>query len=92
MVLVLVSALGELPRQWSPRALWPEANSIAVIGDSVTAGLEARDRTWPRVLAETTTLTVYDASQQGATVRSALQQLQRPVLLLAPKRLKHTKK
>lgn len=75
--VVLVSALGELPRQWSPRSLWPVTTSVAVIGDSVTAGLEARDRTWPRVLAETTTITVYDASQQGATVMSAQQQLQR---------------
>jgi hypothetical protein len=56
--LVLLSACGELPRQWSPRALWPNIASVAVMGDSVTAGLEARDRTWPRVLAETTSLTV----------------------------------
>ncbi len=53
----------------------PDAASVAIIGDSVTAGLNANDHTWPQRLADTTGRTVYDASQQGATVKSALGQL-----------------
>lgn len=54
----------------------PQAASVAIIGDSVTAGLNAGDHTWPRQLAAATGRTVYDASQQGATVKSALEQLE----------------
>ena len=52
-----------------------ELKSIAIIGDSVTAGLNAADVTWPRQLAESTGRAIYDASQQGATVKSAAAQL-----------------
>lgn len=53
----------------------PTVPPIAVIGDSVTAGLNPGDRTWPQQLAERFGWTVFDASQQGATVRTALKQL-----------------
>lgn len=55
----------------------PDAASVAIIGDSVTAGLNAGDITWPWRLANRTGRTVYDASQQGATVKSALSQLEK---------------
>ncbi|MDZ4683558.1 MAG: GDSL-type esterase/lipase family protein [Planctomycetaceae bacterium] len=50
---------------------------LAVIGDSVTAGLNDGDAIWPRVLAESGSCSVWDASQQGATVESASRQLAR---------------
>jgi acyl-CoA thioesterase-1 len=50
------------------------APQIAVIGDSVTAGLERNDFTWPQQAARRFGWTVFDASQQGATVTSALRQ------------------
>lgn len=53
----------------------PDAKSVAIIGDSVSAGLNAVDVTWPRQLAQSTGHAIYDASQQGATVKSALTQL-----------------
>lgn len=75
--VVLLCAVWELPYQWSPRRIAPSAASVAVIGDSITAGLNAADHTWPRVLAEHTGRTVFDASQQGGTVKSAAEQLRR---------------
>ena len=45
-----------------------------MIGDSVTAGLNDRDDTWPQQLARSSAVEVLDASQPGATVLSALKQ------------------
>jgi acyl-CoA thioesterase-1 len=77
VAMVVASILLESPWLLGP---WRSAKSVtelAVIGDSVTAGLNAKDVTWPRVLAETGSCIVWDASQQGATVKSASQQLTR---------------
>lgn len=57
------------------RTVAQNATSVAIIGDSVSAGLNAADVTWPRKLAQSTARTIFDASQQGATVKSALTQL-----------------
>lgn len=65
----------ELPWHWPLRSIAPHAKSLAIIGDSVTAGLNANDVTWPRQLTQSTRRTIYDASQQGATVKSAAGQL-----------------
>jgi len=74
---VLLAAITEIPADWPVVNLAPNASSVAILGDSVTAGLNAGDHTWPRQLAEATGRTVYDASQQGATVKSALMQLEK---------------
>jgi acyl-CoA thioesterase I len=77
VVMVVVVLLRELPWLVGPvRPIGPVA-ALAVIGDSVTAGLNDRDVTWPRVLASEGACTIYDASQQGATVKSAHEQLTR---------------
>ena len=47
---------------------------LLVIGDSVTAGLNDGESTWPRQLSESVDVRVLDASQPGATLKSALQQ------------------
>jgi hypothetical protein len=47
---------------------------ICVIGDSVTAGLDRGESTWPRRFAEATRVSVRDASQPGATLQSAFKQ------------------
>jgi acyl-CoA thioesterase I len=65
----------ELHWHWPIVPIKPDATSVAIIGDSVTAGLNAADVTWPQQLAQSTSRTIYDASQQGATVTSALPQL-----------------
>ncbi|OYW22898.1 MAG: hypothetical protein B7Z55_04105 [Planctomycetales bacterium 12-60-4] len=52
----------------------PAGVEVAVIGDSITAGLNDGDDTWPRQLARRCDVVVRDASQQGATVKSAHEQ------------------
>jgi acyl-CoA thioesterase I len=76
-LLLLVAIPCEIVWLRSPTARFPAATSLAVIGDSLSAGLDAGEETWPRKLARTTDRTVYDASQQGAMVASATAQLER---------------
>lgn len=63
----------ELPFQRWP-VLNDEPHSILVIGDSVTAGLNDGEDTWPRKLARQVSIDVIDASQPGATLKSAFEQ------------------
>jgi lysophospholipase L1-like esterase len=76
-LLLLLAIPQEVVWLRSPTARFPAATSLAVIGDSISAGLDEGEETWPRKLARTTGRTVYDASQQGATVASAAAQLER---------------
>ena len=50
-------------------------STLLVVGDSVTAGLNDDDDTWPRKLSRLAAIDVLDASQPGATLRSARQQM-----------------
>jgi acyl-CoA thioesterase-1 len=59
----------------TPRGAIPAADStLMVIGDSVTAGLNDREDTWPRQLSREWNVNVVDASQPGATLKSARKQ------------------
>lgn len=49
-------------------------SQVLVIGDSVTAGLNDGEETWPLLLSRERQLRVVDASQPGATIASARQQ------------------
>ena len=63
-----------------------QINDVLVIGDSVTAGLNDGEDTWPQQLAREAAVTVLDASQPGATLNSARKQnqlfAQRPGLVV----------
>ncbi|MBI1345971.1 hypothetical protein GC163_06750 [bacterium] len=72
--MCLLSLISEWPYQVLPQT--PKVTALAVIGDSVTAGLNDSDVTWPQVIAKRYGITVHDASQQGATCHSAQQQVQ----------------
>ena len=48
-----------------------DISNLMVIADSVTAGLNDHDDTWPRQLARAAQVEILDASQPGATVASA---------------------
>ena len=50
--------------------------TLGVVGDSITAGLNDGEDTWPQQLARRVTSEVVDASQPGATLKSARKQLQ----------------
>lgn len=67
--------LVEIPWAITPAVPRTASPTIGVIGDSVTAGLNEDDITWPRLLAARTGWPIHDASRQGATLRSARDQL-----------------
>lgn len=75
MGIVLIAVLAEYPRSRGPELGPVQGGGLAIVGDSVTAGLNDRDDTWPRQLARQSSVTVFDASQQGATLKSARQQV-----------------
>ena len=71
----LGAALLELPYHLTP-SLQPASDcSLAVLGDSVTAGIgdSETSETWPRILARTHQLKVQDISHVGETAASALE-------------------
>lgn len=73
--LAVIAILCELPYYWGPE--FPAAaTSIAIVGDSVTAGLNDGEETWPKQIAQTWKLRVFDASQPGATLKSAVRQVE----------------
>ena len=72
-VWLLTAAAIELPFHiWS--APTGSISQILVIGDSVTAGLNDGEDTWPKQLSRTAEVKILDASQPGATLQSARQQ------------------
>lgn len=73
----LMAAAVELPWHLTP-TLQPVAQpSVAIIGDSVTAGIggDETSTTWPVLLAEQHQLTVQDISHVGETAKSALKRV-----------------
>ena len=75
VIWLVICLLFELPWHASPRVTSP-SHQVLVIGDSVTAGLNDTDITWPRLLATDSDIDVVDASQPGATLESAQKQNQ----------------
>lgn len=73
--LAVVGIVCELPYYWfqAPSTI---VKSLAVVGDSVTAGLNDGEDTWPKQLARDAKIQVLDASQPGATLKSARQQVE----------------
>lgn len=85
----LIAALLEIPYHLMP-ALSPISDrQVAILGDSVTAGMGAGDpsETWPSLLGRTHHLLVQDLSHVGETAASALkraksQQISAPVVIV----------
>jgi len=78
---VMVISLGialELPFHRTPSAPAKPITSLAIIGDSVSAGTGGDDDsiTWPTLLAEKNSVHVQDLSHMGETAGSALKRLQ----------------
>lgn len=72
-ILCLIVAVAELGVTWNFSPVAP-SNRLCVIADSVTAGLNDGEFTWPQRFAQETGVAVRDASQPGAVFRSALKQ------------------
>lgn len=52
------------------------ARTLCVVGDSVTAGLNDGEVTWPKQVSRRVSTSVVDASQPGATLKSAQKQVE----------------
>ncbi len=73
-VLALLGVI-ELPYHILPRPTLPSSPALAVIGDSISAGMGENEAiTWPKLLAEDKGIVVHDHSAMGATVSSAQKQ------------------
>jgi acyl-CoA thioesterase-1 len=75
----LVAVLWELPFQIIPALESTTSREIAIIGDSITAGVgKLRDsERWPGLLAAEHKLTVHDHSRAGETTGTALARIRR---------------
>jgi len=75
VVGVCLAGVGaELPYHLRPRVPGGPFSRLYVIGDSISAGLYSRDRTWPRVLREEQGVDIVDLSRDGETAGSAAQE------------------
>lgn len=75
LAVLLGAAAWEAPYHLAPRIDADNIRAVAVIGDSVTAGIgEDEAVTWPEMLRNTHGITIHDHAKMGATVSSALEQ------------------
>lgn len=73
-ILALLGML-ELPYHIIPQPTLPPSPALAVIGDSISAGIGENEAvTWPTLLAQEHHIVVHDHSAMGATVSSARKQ------------------
>lgn len=77
MAVWLVAAMLELPYHLMPSIDRVPVRKIAIIGDSVTAGVgnSEKEETWPRILAHRHQLHVQDISHVDETARTALKRV-----------------
>jgi len=78
VVACCLIAIGlEVPYHISPTVESVPSRSLAVIGDSVTAGVNDGTVTWPKLLADTHGVEVQDTSHVGDTAESALKRVKK---------------
>ena len=68
--------IAELPYHIMPHLVVKGDATVYVLGDSISAGIGMKERCWPTVLREMTSLRVVNLAQPGATVKSAVMQAQ----------------
>ncbi len=73
----LAMSLMEMPYHRPPSIAVSLNQPVFVLGDSISAGTVAKDRSWPLVLGDLTHLKVINLAQPGATVASARAQAPR---------------
>jgi acyl-CoA thioesterase-1 len=77
VVVWMIAALIEIPYHITPSLNRTGNRSLAIIGDSVTAGVggDEKSETWPSILAREHQLQVQDISHMGETAASALKRV-----------------
>jgi len=71
----LVMCLVELPYHLSPTIKASPKQLLFVVGDSISAGISAKDRAWPDVLADISHFKVINLAKPAATVETAMDQI-----------------
>ncbi len=75
-VCVLSALVLELPYALLPRLASPQTRELVILADSLTAGLEEKDVTWPERLAERVDYPILDLSHVGAVVKDGLSMIE----------------
>ncbi|HTR43935.1 MAG TPA: GDSL-type esterase/lipase family protein [Pseudomonadales bacterium] len=73
-VFSLVVCLVELPFHLAKTIPVSKKQTIYIIGDSISAGIQEKERTWPAVLEDLSQLKVVNLAVPGATLESAMYQ------------------
>jgi acyl-CoA thioesterase-1 len=76
-VFSLIICLCELPFHLATRISVSKAQTIYVVGDSISAGIGKKERIWPNVLGDLSQLKVVNLAQPGATLETAIYQVSR---------------
>jgi acyl-CoA thioesterase-1 len=71
----LVMCLVELPYHLSPTIEASPKQPVFVVGDSISAGISAKERAWPEVLGDISHFKVINLAKPAATVETAMDQI-----------------
>jgi acyl-CoA thioesterase-1 len=71
----LVMCMVELPYHISPTIIVSPKQSFFVIGDSISAGISAKERAWPDVLADISHFKVTNLAKPATTIETAMDQI-----------------
>jgi len=70
----LAMCLIELPYHLSPTIKISPNQTVFVVGDSISAGISAKERAWPAVLADISHFKIINLAKPAASVQSAMDQ------------------
>lgn len=70
----LLICLCELPFHLPRKISVSKDQTVYVVGDSISAGIEEKERTWPSVLGDLSQLKVVNLARAGATLDTAISQ------------------
>lgn len=76
-IFSLIICLAELPFHFASTIPVSRSQTVYVIGDSISAGIEEKEKTWPKVLGDLSQLNVVNLAKAGATVDTAMDQVVR---------------
>ena len=74
VILSLGLCVAELPYHLTPAIPVSAGQPVYVVGDSISAGVTDKELTWPKILGETSGLTVVNLARPGATLKTGLDQ------------------
>ncbi len=73
-VFSLIICLAEWPFHFTNPITISSGQTVYVVGDSISAGIEKKEKTWPNVFADLSGLKVINLARAGSTVDTAMDQ------------------